>query len=1798
MASKKLLTADFAIEGYKPNDRAGLWFVPLTDIAAGTEIVFSNFAKRSLAAAMTSPSYVAAANIAAGTITAAGPAANAPTALIFIDSRVGDLQTLVDGARPGTQVWVLNANFDGVQQIVEMLQSSGLHGLDSIHIVSHGAQGEVQLGATALNAGNLAAHAHQLAEIGATLTADGDLLLYGCDVAGGNAGLQFIADLAHATGADVAASTDATGSNAAGGDWVLEAGTGSIEAPAPFAPETLNSFSGVLANETFTVAQATTLKTDIDGDGLADPGDTVTTSVTITNNSTNTNAANVSFNETLVGMTQQGAVKVTPIAANDGGYTLVGNTPITFNAAQGVLANDVDPNGAGGNAGLTAINVVTDANTHGTVVLNSDGSFTYTPTTGYTGAATFQYTARDVEGLNSNQTGVVTLTVTDPVWYVDSASAPAGADGSFLRPFQTLAQATAVDTANDTIFVYNRGANYTQATGITLEAGEQLLGDGSSLTTVNGNAVGASAVNSTFVVTGNSINALTLGSSNTLSGINISGTGTAGNGIVSAAGGVGTLHLISVGVTTTGNGIVLTTGGTVDAAGTNTINSSGGTALNVTNTNIGASHLTFQSISAGTGANTASNGIVLNNTGAAGGLHVTGTGTAGSGGTIQHMTGADGNTGSGIGILLINTSGVQLDRMQLNDFQNFAILGNTVNGFTLANSTINGVNGASTGVAEGSVRFIQLTGTAAITNSTISATTTGTTHVNDTLHIENTSGTLNMTISGSTIANLLSSGANHAIFFGAPSGNGTMNLTMTGSNVTAAYQDLLRGDFQGNTTASINISGSQFRNTSEMTAGGTAGVTTNLVDLTGGGTSAASGVFVTYNISNNTFAHGDGVNAPLVSGGSSAVRIGEGSTVSSSFADFVGIFSGNTIGVSGVARSGAGNGADGLSVIHYRDETTAHGGSQVLIQNNTIQNYGEAGIKVGAQDGKLSADNDGSLDATIFGNIIRQPGAINDGAFAGIWGYAGNSVGDENVLNLVIGDALAAGNKNTLTNSDPNNSFDVFLGNVGIATAPINLSRNGSGSGTVNNATEAQVNAVLTADNVGPLDLTGNTVSPINLVTTLPVRPLFADTSIPAPDTASGSNPSPAPDTQPVPAADTTANPGAVASQLAQTDLDNIVAAAILRWNATGLTADQQAYLYSVQFSVADMQGLFLGSAAPGHIIIDSDAAGYGWFLDATPSDDAEFGNVLSDSRVQANPGQLPNGHIDLLTAVMHELSHQLGLHDTYDPADRDSISYGYLVTGERRLPEAGQALGAIAGSIDHEEFAVGPVAIGTLPFGKSVTISFDATIDAQNNQLIVNPVNQGTVSGTAPFPAATNSNSVTTTLDTLTLGGTVWNDNGAGGGATGNGLKDGTEPGVDGVLLSLFADANNDNTPDSPGAPLATATTAGGGNYAFTGLAPGNYIVRVDQDNFDAGGNMSLLGLQSSSLGNPDPDNSVDNDDNGSRVVGQPAFTQAITLAYNTEPTAGTGNDTNTTLDLGFRIYTVRADLNGDSKSDILLRHDNGRVYLWGMDGYNIASGGEVATLTSDWKIAEASGDFNGDGKSDILLQNDNGRVYLWQMDGNNIVSGGDVATLTTDWKIAEAAGDYNADGKRDILLRNDNGRLYLWQMDGNNIASGGEVGTLTADWKIAEASGDYNGDGRSDILLRNDNGRVYLWQMDGNNIATGGDVAALTSDWKIADAAGDYDGDGKSDILLRNDNGRLYLWQMDGNNIAGGGEAGTLSADWKIAKSAVDYNSDGSSDLILRNDNGRVYEWQMDGVTVIGGGDVATLPTEWSLL
>jgi len=90
-----------------------------------------------------------------------------------------------------------------------------------------------------------------------------------------------------------------------------------------------------------------------------------------------------------------------PTAQNDS-YTTYKNTPLNV-PAPGVLGNDSDPDGDP----LTA--VLVSPPSQGSLTLNADGSFTYTPPSGWSGTTSFTYKARDSDGAESN---VATVTIT------------------------------------------------------------------------------------------------------------------------------------------------------------------------------------------------------------------------------------------------------------------------------------------------------------------------------------------------------------------------------------------------------------------------------------------------------------------------------------------------------------------------------------------------------------------------------------------------------------------------------------------------------------------------------------------------------------------------------------------------------------------------------------------------------------------------------------------------------------------------------------------------------------------------------------------------------------------------------------------------------------------------------------------------------------------------------------------------------------------------------------------------------------------------------------------------------------------------------------------------------------------------------------------------------------------------------------------------------------------------------------------------------------------------------------------
>jgi hypothetical protein len=133
---------------------------------------------------------------------------------------------------------------------------------------------------------------------------------------------------------------------------------------------------------------------------------------------------------------------------------------------------------------------------------------------------------------------------------------------------------------------------------------------------------------------------------------------------------------------------------------------------------------------------------------------------------------------------------------------------------------------------------------------------------------------------------------------------------------------------------------------------------------------------------------------------------------------------------------------------------------------------------------------------------------------------------------------------------------------------------------------------------------------------------------------------------------------------------------AIGYWAVAGVDDETlAARLAGLSFSLVDLPGSHLGGATgDGRIAIDVNAAGYGWFIDTTALDHGEFQNQSTPSEYRALAGSTAAGRADLLTTLIHEIGHQLGLFDLEDTGD-GNVMTGTVDLGTRRLPTAADAM-------------------------------------------------------------------------------------------------------------------------------------------------------------------------------------------------------------------------------------------------------------------------------------------------------------------------------------------------------------------------------------------------------------------------------------------------------------------------------------------------------------------------------------------
>ncbi|MDC0833301.1 DUF4347 domain-containing protein [Geitlerinema sp. CS-897] len=160
--------------------------------------------------------------------------------IVFIDSRVDRYEDLVRGVVANTDVVVLEGDRDGVEQIAKTLATYG--DVRSIHIVTHGEPGRVQLGSTNLDVTTIERHKKSIRRWTSAFSSQSEIFLYSCQTAAGNLGRQFLEKLHQLTNASIAASSQMMGR----GLWEFDVCLGNIFSSIAFRPEILFRYSGTL----------------------------------------------------------------------------------------------------------------------------------------------------------------------------------------------------------------------------------------------------------------------------------------------------------------------------------------------------------------------------------------------------------------------------------------------------------------------------------------------------------------------------------------------------------------------------------------------------------------------------------------------------------------------------------------------------------------------------------------------------------------------------------------------------------------------------------------------------------------------------------------------------------------------------------------------------------------------------------------------------------------------------------------------------------------------------------------------------------------------------------------------------------------------------------------------------------------------------------------------------------------------------------------------------------------------------------------------------------------------------------------------------------------------------------------------------------------------------------------------------------------------------------------------------------------------------------------------------------------
>ncbi|MBB4192043.1 Ca2+-binding RTX toxin-like protein [Rhizobium aethiopicum] len=177
----------------------------------------------------------------------------APREIAFVDQGINDLEAFLGGLRPEVEAIVLSDSEPAIRQMAHHL--SAYNHLDRVHIVAHGAPGQIRFSSGAFSERDVAGSTELFAKISAALGENGSMQLWCCATGKNDVGRRFAKFLHSCLNRSVAAASGFIGAVALGGSWCLDLQFGNAAPTPPLTRSGLAAYQGVLSNFSATAGQ-------------------------------------------------------------------------------------------------------------------------------------------------------------------------------------------------------------------------------------------------------------------------------------------------------------------------------------------------------------------------------------------------------------------------------------------------------------------------------------------------------------------------------------------------------------------------------------------------------------------------------------------------------------------------------------------------------------------------------------------------------------------------------------------------------------------------------------------------------------------------------------------------------------------------------------------------------------------------------------------------------------------------------------------------------------------------------------------------------------------------------------------------------------------------------------------------------------------------------------------------------------------------------------------------------------------------------------------------------------------------------------------------------------------------------------------------------------------------------------------------------------------------------------------------------------------------------------------------------